>query len=57
MEQFTEEENKRLEEYEQIEKNYKTIKADSEKYEELLSKKKNNTERTSFIFTKEEVLR
>lgn len=54
---ITEEENKRLEEYEQIEKNYKIIKEDSEKYEELVSKKKNNTERTSFIFTKEEVLR
>ena len=54
---ITEEEKKKLEEYKQIESDYNKIKTDSEKYEELLAKRKNKIERNSFVFTKEEVLR
>jgi len=54
---ITEEEKKQLEEYEQIESNYKKIKTDSEKYEQLPSKIQKNTERSSYVFSKEELLK
>lgn len=54
---ISEEEKKLLEDYELIESDYSKIKADSEKYEELLAAKKNKSERTSFVFTKEEIFR
>lgn len=54
---ITEEEQKQLDEFIQIESDYSKIKEDANKYDELASKKKNKSEKTSFVFTKEEILR
>lgn len=55
--EITEEEQKQLDDFGQIESDYSKIKEDAKKYDELASKNKNKSEKTSFVFTKEELLR
>lgn len=54
---ITPEETKQLEEIQEIESNYKKIKEESAKFDKQAVKDNDKTERTCYVFTKEELLR
>lgn len=54
---ITKEEKETLSNIEKIESNYNIIVKNSESEDELIKQKKNNKEKTNYVFTKEEVMR